>query len=186
MSAYTTLANVQQYLGLNAGTDDALLTRLITACSRAIDTTLNRSPLTAPRTATLDGNGRQLLPFPDTPATAVASVSIDGVAIPPAPDTTSPGYRFDATRLVLQGPLAFSKGRANVRIEYTAGYATDSPEAAVLEQLCIETVALKYKQKDFVGYASKALAGETVSFVQQDFPPAVRSLLQNFKRVAPG
>lgn len=187
MSAFTTVANVQQYLGLAAGTDDALFARLISACGNALETAVSRRLLSAARSATLDGHGKPVLLCPDYPVSAVTALTLDGVAIAPAPpgDTFSAGYRFDATRIWLQGGAVFSRGQGNVSLSYTAGYAPDSAEASVLEQLCIESVALKYKQKDFVGYASKALAGETVSFVQQDFPPAVKSLLQNFTRVIP-
>src|SRR5215471_19421183 len=87
----TTLADVKAWLqtGQNPfpATDDALLTRLITAASGFIQNWLGRQVLSGDWIEIRDGDGGQRLVFANFPVTAVLSLSIDGLAIPPA----SPG-----------------------------------------------------------------------------------------------
>lgn len=176
----TTLANVKQWLGLAATTDDALLSRMITAYSSQIQTWLNRVILKQAYTEVRDGTGRNVLVFADYPVSAVASVAVDGNAIP-AGDFVVPGYRFDATRLFLNG-YTFCRGLGNVQINYTAGYDTVPPE---LEEAVIQVIALRYREKDRIGLQSKTLAAETVSFFVKDYPDTVRTTLNNYRKVVP-
>lgn len=177
----TTLENVKSWLGITAVTDDAMLTRLVTALSQYIQTWLNRQIASQTYTETRDGHGGTVMVFADYPVTAVASVAVDGVAVPAAASATESGYRFDSTRLYLQG-YAFTRGKGNVAFSYTAGYATTPPE---LEQACIELVALRYKERDRIGHQSKSLASETVTFMIRDFPDDVRTILNNYRKVIP-
>jgi hypothetical protein len=89
--------------------------------------------------------------------------------------------------LYLQGTIpgpsrdiyVFSRGFQNVVVGYTAGYAATPPE---IEQACIELVALRYKERDRIGQASKNLAGEVVSFAQKDMPADVQTMLAQYRR----
>lgn len=186
MTAFATVAQVQQYLGIPLGTDDARIAALITAVSNQIETCLTRSLLSASRQDVRDGNGRQVLVLTDYPVTAVASVVINGQAVPavPAGDYLASGYRFDGARIILQGNWAFQRGRSNVIIQYTAGYDPNGPDAAVFAQMCIEAVALRYRQAAHIDTSSKSVAGETTAYVQRDFPLSVQTMLNNYKRVA--
>src|SRR5579862_2403078 len=123
-SDLTSLANVKAWFAppLAATSDDALLQRLITAASGFILTWLDRDLTQQSYGETRDGTGGTRLALGNTPVTAVSSVAIDGVAIPPMPDAVSPGYGFSATQLVLRG-FAFTRGAQNVAVSYTAGYA---------------------------------------------------------------
>jgi hypothetical protein len=185
----TTLANVKGWFSppLTTTSDDALLTRLITAASQFIQTWLNRQIAQQAYTETRDGNGGRKLVFANAPVTAVASLTIDGIAIPPAPNPTTAGFVFSPTMLYLQGTIpgpsrdiyVFSRGFQNVVVGYTAGYAATPPE---IEQACIELVALRYKERDRIGQASKNLAGEVVSFAQKDMPADVQTMLAQYRR----
>ncbi|HUN45001.1 MAG TPA: hypothetical protein VMU85_00715, partial [Stellaceae bacterium] len=95
----TSLANVKAWFAppLAATTDDALLQRLITAASGFILTWLDRDLAEQSYSEIRDGTGGRRLALANTPVTAVAALAIDGVAIPPMPDATSPGYGFTAT-----------------------------------------------------------------------------------------
>src|SRR5712675_2084287 len=97
----TTLADVKAWLqtGQNPfpATDDALLTRLISAASEFIQNWLGRQIAAADWLEIRDGTGGQLLAFANIPVTAILSLSIDGLAIPPAPADGSgfgAGYTF--------------------------------------------------------------------------------------------
>jgi hypothetical protein len=178
----TTLANVKGWFSppLTTTTDDALLTRLITAASQFILTWLDRTLVQQSYSEARNGTGGTSLAFGNTPVSAVSALAIDGVAIPPAPDAVSPGYAFSATRLYLRG-YAFTRGAQNVVLAYTAGYAATPPE---VEQACIELVTLRYKERDRIGHVSKSLAGETVSFSQKDMSDDIKTLLSLYRRVA--
>ena len=97
----TTLGDVKSWLqtGQNVfpTTDDALLTRLITAASQYIQTWLNRQIASQDWIETRDGLGDALgssearYQFAAFPVTAVSSVVVDGVVIPAIPTPVQPG-----------------------------------------------------------------------------------------------
>ena len=181
MADLTTLAAVKGWLGITTSADDATLARLITAASGYIEQWTNRHFSSQQFTEVRDGTGSAVMVFADYPVTAVQSVVINGNAITPSPGYGQAGYSYDTSTIRLTGYL-FDKGRGNVRLTYTAGYAVTPPE---IEQACIELVALRYKERDRIGHQSKSLAGETVTFIVRDFPDSVRTILGNYKKVVP-
>ncbi len=179
-SDLTTLADLEQWLDLPAGNaDEPLLSRLITAASDYIQTWCARSLASQSYTETRDGTGGARLAFLQTPATAVASLIIDGQAIPPGDAASTPGFYFTPTLLNLNGYL-FRRGLSNVVISYTAGFATIPPE---IEQAAIELIAWRYREIDRTGMAAKGIAGETTTFVIKDMPPSVATILAAYRRV---
>jgi uncharacterized phiE125 gp8 family phage protein len=179
----TTLANVKAYLSppLTATANDVLLARLVTAASQFIQTWLGQAVALADYSETRNGPGGTRLFLRHRPVAGVAAVSVDGVAIPAAATSTAAGYLFDDSSVYLNG-FAFARGRQNVSVSYSAGYAATPPE---LEQACIALVALRYKERDRIGQASKNLGGETVAFSQKDMPADVASILDPYRSVAP-
>ncbi len=184
----TTLSDVKAWLqtGENPfpATDDGLLTRLITAASQFIQTWLGRQIAPADWQEVRDGSGGQRLAFANTPVTAVLSLSIDGIAIAPAPPDGGwgAGYVFTPTELALRG-YVFTRRAQNVIITYTAGYAAAPPDIA---QACIELVCQRYRERTRIGEVSRALGGnETVTFSQQDMSADVKLLLSQYRVVAP-
>jgi len=178
----TTLANVKAWLGITSSTDDAQLSRLITAYSQYIQTWLNRQIAAQSYSELRDGSGKDFLVFADYPVTAVTSLKINGQAISQSADgVLQPGYAFDDGQIWLIG-YRFAKGRKNIALTYTAGYATTPPE---LEQAVIEVIALRYKERERIGHQSKSLAGETVSFYIKDYPDSVQTILNNYRKVVP-
>src|SRR4051794_13989211 len=111
--APTSLANLKAGLNLPATGAHALLGRLVTAASLFIETWLDRPLLSQAYVETRDGGGGRVLVPANQPVTAVAALSIDGIALPAAPDAVSPGYSFSATRIVLAG-YSFCRGLGNV------------------------------------------------------------------------
>ena len=185
-SDLTTLADVKTWLqtGQSAfpATDDALLTRLISAVSQYIQTWLNRQLALADYFEVRDGTGGCRLQFACFPVVAVQSLNIDGVAIPVANSSTAAGYHFSATQLSLRG-YWFSRGAQNVAIAYTAGYSAVPPDIA---QACIELVALRYRERTRIGEVSRSLGGaETVAYSQKDMSDAIKTVLQQYRLVAP-
>ena len=184
----TTLADVKAWLqtGQNPfpATDDALLQRLISAASEFIQNWLGRQIAAADWLEIRDGTGGQLMAFANIPATAILSLSIDGLTIPPAAADGGfgAGYTFTPTELALRG-YVFTRRPQNVVIIYTAGYDTTPPDIA---QACIELVCLRYRERSRIGEVSKSLGGgETVTFSQKDMRDNVKTLLSQYRAVAP-
>jgi hypothetical protein len=200
----TTLGDVKSWLqtGQNAfpTTDDALLTRLITAASQLIQTWLNRQITSQDWIETRDGLGNVLGPsdvryqFAAFPVTAVSRVLVDGIVIPaiptPAQSATAAvgamaaqsGYLFTPTQLVIRG-YAVPRKAGCVSMQYTAGYAVPPAD---LSQACIELVALRYRERGRIGEVTKAIGGgQTVSYSQKDMSDSIKSLIQQYRRVAP-
>jgi hypothetical protein len=169
-------------------TDDTLLSRLITAASQFIQSWLQRQIAVSDWIEIRDGDGGQRLAFANFPVSAVWSLSIDGLNIPPAPAPGGitggfgAGYVFSPTELALRG-YVFTRRAQNVSVTYTAGYANVPPDIA---QACIELVARRYRERTRIGEVSKALmSGETVTFSQKDMSDDVKTLLAQYQTVAP-
>ena len=165
-------------------TDDALLSRLITAASQFIQSWLQRQIAVSDWIEIRDGNGGQRLTFANLPVTGVIALSIDGLSIPPAPTDgrLGAGYVFSPTELALRG-YVFTRRAQNVVVIYTAGYAAVPPDIA---QACIELVCQRYRERSRTGEVSKALmSGETVTYSQKDMSDDIRTLLMQYQAVAP-
>ena len=177
----TTLPNVKAWLQVNGTSDDALLTRLITATSDYITQWLNRQLLSGPVTDVRNGDGGRRMFLSEYPVTAVSSVTVGAISIPASTGYGSAGYLFDDRGVTLTG-YRFDRDIKNVTINYTAGYATVPLE---LEQACIELISLRYRERDRIGHTSKSIQGETTAFMVKDMPPSVLTILNNYKKVVP-
>ncbi len=180
--ALASLAELKQWLGLSSNADDALLQRLIDAAGGFIDRYLGRQVEEAVHDETYDGTGGPTLALPLLPGQRVSEVLSLAVAdrpIPQANDARARGYRVDGNLVTLAGE-AFARGRRNVAIIYRAGYAAPPPE---MVQACIELAALRYRERERIGHASKSVGGETVSFALDDMPAQTRTLLDRYRRV---
>jgi hypothetical protein len=182
------LADVKAWLATGGTpfptTDDALLGRLITAASQFIQSWLKRQIAQGDWQEVRDGSGGQSLMIANFPVSAVLSLSIDGVAVPPAPSDGSfgIGYVFTPTELALRGYF-FTRRAQNVMLTYTAGYAATPPEVA---QGCVELVCQRYLERTHIGEASRALSGaETVSYSQADMSADIQTALSQYRAVAP-
>src|ERR1700722_17253191 len=146
-SDLATLADVKTWLSGSSGigtSDDVLIERLITDVSGAITAYLGRPSLT-PRTymERLDGNDKTRLFLRHYPVLQVISLLIDTNSVPAA--ATAPGappargYLLEPWDGLPPGrPQAldvfrvfYRKGRQNIVVDYTAGYAVESEAAGV-------------------------------------------------------
>ena len=180
--ALASLADLKQWLGVVSNADDALLERLIDAAGGFIDRYLGRQVAETTHDETYDGNGGPTLALPLLPGQRVSevlSLAILDRPIPPASGARAPGYRLHGDVVTLVGEV-YPRGVRNVAIVYRAGYATPPPEIA---QACIELAALRYRERERIGHASKSVGGETVSFVLDDMPAPTRTLLDGYRRV---
>ena len=183
----TTLDAVKTWLQIGRApfpaTDDALLARLITAASRFIESWLDRQVASADWLEVRDGTGGQHLAFANTPVTAVLSLSIDGLAIPPASvdGGNGAGYVFTPTELALRG-YVFTRRPQNVTVTYTAGYEAVPPDIA---QACVELVCRRYRERSHLGTAKTIAGGDSVVFAAKDVADETKALLAPYRAVAP-
>ena len=169
------LPRLKRFMAMPPAADamvDGILGDLITGVSAAIRNYVERDLLVQTYTERQDGNGKPEMFAAHWPIVSVQSLSIDGLTIPPA------AVQFDDQLLMLVG-YRFVRGRRNVQITYTAGF-TETPED--IAQVACETVALRYRERDWQGYASKALAGEVVSFTNAAFSKASLLVLNSYRR----
>lgn len=180
--ALATIAQLKAYLGITTAGSDDLLTALLAASEQAVVKHLDRNVESASYTAVMDGNGSSLLTLAQYPITAVSSVKIDGRVVPQSSGYGVSGFLFRDREIILRGEYRFTLDTANVEIVYTAGY---SQVPADINQAVLQIAALRYKERDWTGYQSKSLAGETVAFETSALPPAVLRMLQPYLNVVP-
>lgn len=169
---FTTLATVKEFVGITSVNDDALLTRLINDASTLMQSWLSRDITSATYTQKLDGKGIDEITLTNYPITAVSALTIDGI--------TPTAYGFDDNNIYLTDGSVFTKGKRNITVTYTAGFTTVPTD---LEQVCVDLVATKYRERDRIGLDSKALAGETTAFSTRDFPNRAKAILTQYRKV---
>lgn len=177
----TTLVNVKSWLGITSTTDDALLTRLITAESSYIQTWISRTIASTAYNETRSGSGTPIMVTAQYPIISVSSLKINENTIPATTSALVPGYMFLNRTITLIG-YVFTNANMNVKIAYTAGYATTPPD---IEQACIELVSIRYRERDRIGASSKSIGGESISYITDAFPDSVRVILNNYKDYVP-
>ena len=175
----TDVAAVAMYLGQPATQDADLLQTLITAASAFIAGWTACSFVSAQYTEVRDGTGRETLLLPNTPVTAIVSVTIDGHAIPASGGWPQPGYGFDGSSVYLLG-RGFTPGRRNIAVVYMAGYVSVPADVA---QACVELVAFRYRLIAKTGLVSEGALQQTTTYSQSDMPASVKTALSTYQRV---
>lgn len=184
MADLTSIDRVRSALGLNTVALDPHIGELIAAVSGWIARYTGRDfGPAAEATEFFDGHGGSALYLPRGPVTAVATVTVNGAAIPARPSVTGQGWVRTGQILRLVGHY-FTKGVQNVAVTYSAGYAAVPEEIA---DAATDIVIWRYRERDREGYTSKTLGnGEVIGFSQDDIPASARTVLDTYKRVTPG
>lgn len=121
----TTIARVRAVSGIGTYTDDQI-TIAINSATDAIKHYCNRDLISTTYTNEYyDGNGRDVLYLRNYPITAIASLTVDDIAI------TSAEYLIEDQGLFRIGGW-WSSGRRNIKITYTAGYTSIPDELATI------------------------------------------------------
>jgi len=173
----TSLATLKTYINTGSS-NDVLLQQLLTSASVAIESYCSRDFISKAYVQTFDGTGGKALVLPNFPIAAVASVTIDGLAIPAASNFTSPGYYFNENMIMLNG-YVFTKNWGNVVISYTAGY-TVIPDDLI--QACCGTVQYWLNDRQRGGETSRSMGGQTINYSTKDMPDWVKTILDQRKR----
>ena len=181
----TTIQNVKARLRLPgaATSDDSLLELMITEISLGIQSYLGRTIASQNYSDSYDGHGTRRIFFNQYPVTAVASLTVDGIAIPAASGPPwANGYVFDAKSISLYD-YRFCRGYSNVQAAYTAGYASTPGD---LEEAVLEVVMTRFKELNRIGQKTAAVQGaETASWDLSALPPTAKLIISQYRRVIP-
>lgn len=182
-------AQATVYLTELGQTAPADLDKIITGVSAAMQSYASRNFVSQAYAVTLDGAGSDRVSLPNTPITAVASVSIDGVSVPPAPTVTSSGFVFSDTQVLLRG-YRFCRGVQNAAIAYTAGFATIPADIvrACCEGIGAAVAQLELSDPRIVEVAAggtKYRLGSLTELAKVCLTAGVTQVLDQYRRVIP-
>jgi len=181
--ALVTLELVKQHLEVPSTnvSQDAKLSLLIDVGSEHVELFCQRTFAEATYTRQYDGTSQSELVIDEFPVSSITSLHIDN------------GRDFDTTALVDVGDYElispntlrlhssrFPRGSLNVKVVYTAGYAT-IPSAVQYATLLIIEQLFRQNQDRRVGRNSVSKNGETVSYVH-GWPEESKKLLAPYKR----
>lgn len=178
MADLTTIEKVRRYLFGNDTTFDAdeILADLITSSSAWVERQIGRTFGSGTVTETKNGDGTSRMLLEQNPATAVTSVTVDGVAVPARTVVSGTGWVLSDDGIDLVG-YSFTAGIQNVVIVYTAGEAVP----ADLEQAVIEHVALKYRDRSHIGLDLKSGGGEYANFSNAGALAFINDVLDRYR-----
>lgn len=179
MTDLVTLAQVKTWAGITGASDDAVLGQLITSYSAWVRSYTGRDFTIQSYARSFSGRDHAALMLPQWPIVSVDALSIGNVAMRAQSLYGGYGFRFAGRSIILDGAL-FPRGRSNIRVAWTAGYDAVPDDVA---QATAELVALRYAERGRIGYVSKSLAGETVTFMVKDMPASVATALAQWVNV---
>lgn len=173
-----TVSDLQQWSSSSDPSATDLLQEIVTACSYEIFRYLNRPQILSQSYADrYDGDGGTVLPLWMWPVLSITSVQVGSVVIPQSPDYIQAGWMADDYSVSLIG-YEFRRGRLNVAVTYTAGYAAVPPD---LQQACKILCDLRLKERAWNGKRAQDMAGQSSTFDNAALPPQVAALLGNYK-----
>ncbi|MDQ1326679.1 MAG: hypothetical protein QG564_1805 [Campylobacterota bacterium] len=170
MADLTSVADVKKYLRINSATDDALIGSLVSSASKFIESWCGRSFSAADYVEKFNGTNRDYHFVKHTPLNSLVYVKVNNI--------NEEVLNYNEEMIVISN--TFKSGRINCEISYNAGYDVIPAD---IEQACIELVGIKYKQIETLNLSSKAIAGETTSFIVNEMPDFVKVVLQQYRSV---
>lgn len=150
----TVYTDVKEYVGIPASktNQDDLINSLIPRQSQYIATYCSRNFGSATYTEYFDGSWQKELFLSNTPITAITAIYDDtDRAFGAGTQISSDDYAFisgsnDALNGIVQFDTLLTKGNQNIKIVYTAGYATYASAPKDLQHACILLVALSLRK----------------------------------------
>lgn len=193
MTPLCALADVQAYTGDATAGTGVVYTALIPKVSAAIEAYCSRTFGQASYTENRNGNGADRIIVRNQPLSAVASVMVNTLSVPAAPDAVSFGFVFDDTTIYIRAgrklspppagtlggfPICFERGVQNIALAYTGGWATIPPD---VNQAACEWISFKTAKRGRPDKKSEVLAQQTVSFDLSGIPDMVKEMLSSYR-----
>jgi hypothetical protein len=186
--ALISLDEAKEVIDTASPSDDLFLEEIINAATLACEAETGRKLKSRTYTGEVyDGTGGAALTIREYPVTSVSAVAfLTGVApnVWTAQSTTTYPVTIvaPASSVLMYRNNAWPRGLQNVQLTYVAGY-TSVPAAIKIACRQIAFAIWKQKDKQIAGVASQSMAGQTTTYLNEDFPKQAKSLLQPYVRV---
>jgi hypothetical protein len=185
--ALCTVSGVKAYYGLTDSTTDIdnLLQSLVDSVSAQFETYCGRTFALSDYVEYYDGSGKNRLSLDQYPITTISGIWDDVNWLWTASTLISGTYyrTVNNSSLVFSDSATLTKGEQNIKVAYSAGYATIPYD---LEQACIEEVLVKYKVRKNVEIRSKTLPDGTVVYggtdAKEPFRGSTTEVLNKYRK----
>jgi hypothetical protein len=183
MADLCTVALARQHADKATGGSDETWQAIVSGVSAWVCTAISRDLASQQYVVALNGAGGMVQTLPQYPVTSVASVVVDGQAIPQSADALQPGWVQAGVRsLALRGGYRFARGYANVVVTYTAGYAEIPSD---VQLVAARLAALTYVERSRVGMTSQQVQNEQIQYAYGQLPARDRQTLEQYRNVVP-
>lgn len=193
--ALATVAEAKVVLKIPSGTtsEDTVLEDLINRASAHANKHTGRQLLLARFTEFYDGDGSDELMLNNYPVGTLTSVHDDPLRDFAAGSllVVDDDYILDAAAGIISamsGHPAFLKGKATVKVVYTAGYALASVPHD-LKEAVLMMVQHHYKrmyQDQRIGLASESIGDQTFTYSEEAIPKKAKATLDRYRRKSSG
>ncbi len=172
---FSTVSEVRAFIGLKTTDDDPVLAAIILRTTAWIENYTSRTFLQDTYSERRDAPGGDTLVLRHRPVTAVASVVLGNPGQAPWTAVPNLDYYFTESSLVwLRNP---PRGRGQVLVNYTAGYEVLPWE---IRDACVQITAWRYKEGRRVAEKSKLVGNETITYLTDAVPEAVKKTLDQW------
>lgn len=179
-SDLTTTAKVKSYLEITDTSYDDEFDKIVSRASKFIQSQTHRQLVETTYEETIDGEGVKELYLSEYPVISVSSIVVDDTTVYDGSSQDGNDYYiYNDSGLIIRD-IAWEEDYQNIVVTYDAGYATIPGD---LEQACIELVAFKYHNKDYIGLKSHNLGGESVTFDMKNIPSEIADTIYSYKKV---
>jgi uncharacterized phiE125 gp8 family phage protein len=179
---FTTKSAVKEYLEMTTdNTYDDSFDNLITRATTFIQNETHRQLLETTYQETIDGDGTTKLFLSEYPIISVDTITIDDDTVYSS-DSAQDGasYYIYNNPAIIRRSVNWPENYQNIVVTYDAGYSTIPGD---LEQACIELVAFKYENKDYIGLKSQDFGSENIVFNKKDIPEEILSVINGYEKV---
>lgn len=163
---------------------DDMVELFINAASQDIEDYCNRKFKSQSHVEYHHGRHSNMILLDQFPVTSITELRIDADSVFTDPDTLidSTSYAlgdYKNTLILIDGSV-FQKGYHNIRVTYTAGFATIPSN---LQMACLWFVMWYHRMREGqnIGRASKSKDGESAQWAQVA-PPYIMAVLNNYKK----
>ncbi len=176
--ALASLAAVKDALGITSSDDDNLLTRQINAVTDYIESYCGRRFKDTTYTDEYyDGDGETDLILKQFPITDTAEISITFVSDDVETAVDNDDLEFYNDEGMIYYPR-WPRGRKNIKITYSAGYATIPADLA---QACIELVATIHNRRKTGGAKSESIGDYSITYGDLEASPLAQKVIDFYR-----
>lgn len=160
--AIITLAEAKTHIGITGTSEDTSLQQIVDAVNVFVGTYCHRTFESATYTEELyDGSGGPELVLKNYPIITITEILVDTEEVDERTDVGEEGYYIkNANNGILYNNAGWSRGRGNIQITYTAGYATVPND---LKYACLAMAAYFRNMKGKDGIMSESLGSYAYS-----------------------